>query len=171
MAVSRVKLHNNQPQRIPTCRTVYQCWHCAARHASRENTLDILYTFLPVYTSIYIYSYNIHVSSVYSVLFADSEQQDTLQSPRLSCPATFACWGIYDLPPKTTGTASLQLWPSPPLWNGGPGVSPPKNFWILIIILVHSCASQRNLLTHNIYKFCCNSFTVCNSLQAKKLKS
>ena len=177
MAVRRVKLHKNHPQRIPN---MHDCLSTGHADTVLHNMLVaktssvILYTFLLVYTSIYISTDTICMPGLYSVLFADSEQQDTVQSPCLSCPAPFACRGIYAPNPRpvTASAASPNSGsPSPSEMEEGPVDSPPENFLIPIIILVHSDAFWRNLLIDYIYEFCCNSFTVCNSLQADKAKS
>jgi hypothetical protein len=62
---------------------------------------------------------------------------------------------------------SILTLPSPLKWS--PGVSPPGKFWMLIFNFVHFDAFWSNLLIDYICEFCCNSFTVCNSLKAKGL--
>ena len=77
--------------------------------------------------------------------------------------------GVYPLP-KNTGL----VFPPPPTLTlhsplkRGPGVLTKENFWIPIIILVHSDSFWDSLLVDYMYELCCNSVTVYNSLQAEQ---
>jgi len=121
----RIKLHKNHPQRIPNMHDRLTTGHADTflHNMLVVKTFSlILYTFLLVvvytmYINLHFDRYNMHVSSVYNFLFADSEQLDTLQSRCLSCPAPSACTGASMPPPKTTHALVQlpQLWPSLPL--------------------------------------------------------
>ena len=74
------------------------------------------------------------------------------------------------IPPRILAQLPPNFDPTFPSEMRGRGCHPRKMFeYIVIFNFVHSGAFWSNLLIDYTCEFCCNSFTVCNSLKAKGL--